>query len=102
MKRGGMVGLLAGEQIRQVEDLVLGAERLHDGVGGHHKVDRARLGQLHHLGLAAQQLAGVDLHAVLVAQLVVDMLRKGGQAQVIRVAGRLHPRITMRFHSGCL
>ena len=87
---GGVVSLLAGEQIRQVEDLVLGAECLHDGVGGHHKVDGARLGQLHHLGLAAQQLAGVNLHAVLVPQFLIDKIRKRGQAQVVGVVGRLH------------
>ena len=75
-----VVGFYAGEQVRQVEDLVFGAEGLHDGSGCHYKVDGTGLGQLHHFGLGAQQLAGVHLHAVLVAQLLVDVVGKGFQS----------------------
>ena len=38
----------------------------------------------------AQQLAGVHLHAVLVAQLLVDVVGKGFQSQMIRVGLGLH------------
>ena len=87
---GLVVGLHAGEQVRQVEDLVFGAEGLHDGSGRHHKIDSTGLGQLHHFGLGAQQLTGVHLHAVLVAQLFIDVVGKRFQAQVIRVGLGLH------------
>ena len=87
---GLVVGFHAGEQIRQVEDLVLGTEGLHDGSGCHHKVDGTSLGQLHHFGLRAKQLAGVHFHAVLVAQFLVDVVGKGFQTQMIRVGLGLH------------
>ena len=80
-----MICLHAGEQIRQVEDLILGAERFHDSSGSHYKINGPGLGQLHHLGLAAQQLAGVDLDAVFPAQLFIDVRCKRFQAQMVRV-----------------
>ena len=86
-----MVSLGGGEQERQVEDGVVGAEGLHDGVGCNDDVDCTGLGQLDHLGLGAQQLRGVDLDHILVAQdfVVVDELREGLKADVGGVGGGL-------------
>ena len=86
-----MVGFRRAEQVGQVEQGVVLGEGLHDGVGCNDDVDCTGLGQLDHLGLGAQQLRGVDLHNVLLAQhfVVVDELSEGGQTDVGGVGGGL-------------
>ena len=85
----GVVCLGAGEQVGQVEQSVVLRESLQQGVGRHAESDGAGLGQLDHLILGAQQLAGEDLDVVLVPQLAADELLEGQQSGVGGVVGGL-------------
>ena len=86
---GGMVRLTGRKKVRQVEQGIVVAEGFQQRVGRHTEVDGAGLGQLDHLVLGAQQLAGEDLHVIFVAQFALDKFFKRHQRNVGGMVGGL-------------
>ena len=84
-----MVRLCALEQVREVKKLIILAEGLQNGVAGHTEVHGPGLGQLYHIRLGAQELAGIHLHPEPVPQPFPDHFLEGSQRQMGRMVHRL-------------
>ena len=52
----------AGKEVGKVKNLIVFAEGFQDGVAGDAEIDGTGLGQLHHVRLGTQQLAGIHFH----------------------------------------
>ena len=82
----GVVVRFAGDkEIRQIKKGVVFGKGLQNGVAGYTEVNGSGLGQLDHVRLRPQQLAGIDLHIILVAQLAFDVLLEGKKRYVCGV-----------------